>query len=128
MFSLEYLFTCLSKPGGTLLQEISIAKLVEFIRLASTLKADILYAQGPSFNPDHIPAVLEYNVCIFMARSLGLSLTKIDMLWDALKVIIWKQGSQVLEADAGTRFVGQLQADCKLGTPLQSCISCSVIH
>ncbi|KAL1947207.1 hypothetical protein VTO73DRAFT_14168 [Trametes versicolor] len=114
MFSLAFLFDTLSKSAGTLLEDISIAKLVEFLRLASALKPSILYDQGPSFNPEHIPAILEYNVCVFMARSLGLSLTTIDKLWDALKIVVWKQGAQLLEADAGTRFVGQLQEDCKL--------------
>ncbi|OBZ71685.1 hypothetical protein A0H81_08727 [Grifola frondosa] len=93
---------------------IDLSTAIKFIRLASALKPRILHSQTPSWDANHIPAVLPDNICMFLAQRLGLPLQYIDGLWDTFNILVWLDGESLLEVDASPHMHDQIAIDFQL--------------
>lgn len=76
-------------PHKELRQHVTFEKALQFIRLASGLKNDILFGQKPSHNPVEVPDLLPTNVHAFICQALQYPDSYISALWEAFKDTIW---------------------------------------
>ena len=76
-------------PYPELLETVTLEKALQFIRLADSLKRDILFGQKPSHNPENPPETLPDNVHSFLSSALGYPDLYIGGLWTAFRSTIW---------------------------------------
>ncbi len=82
-----------TQPG--LLQHLTLAGLIRFIKCAAALRRDILLAQAGRHPVDIAPEYLPRSIEYFLGEVSGLSQEDLRACWQVLREIIW-DGTLVL--------------------------------
>ena len=77
----------LEQPGLT--KAIRMETAMRFVRLAASLKRDIVHAQGPAYDPTVPPPSLPHNIHTFLGSAVDLSDDFVTGCWKGSKGTIW---------------------------------------
>ena len=77
----------LEQPGLT--KAIRMETAMRFVRLAASLKRDIIHAQGPAYDPTVPPPSLPHNIHTFLGSAVDLSDDFVTGCWKGFKGTIW---------------------------------------
>lgn len=97
-------FRVLNQYDG-LTEVLSIEKVMDFIRLGTLLKQDILATQQPNHNPDTSPTELPQDIRLFLSSATELEEKYVDGCWEALRDVIWRY-----DTNAQTSFALRFEA------------------
>jgi hypothetical protein len=72
-----------------ILSELSLPQVLQFLRLSSYLKDDILLCQPVDVSVDCAPNVLPPSIASFLSEATNIPLSHIDTCWSVLKDDAW---------------------------------------
>lgn len=89
-----------------ILQGLGLDKILQFLRLSSYLKNDILLCQPSHVSVDYAPEILPPSIAAFLSGATGIALGDIDSCWDVLKDDAWEYPSlQTITRDDEDAFI-----------------------
>ena len=86
----------LEQPGLT--KAIRMETAMRFVRLAASLKRDIVHAQGPAYDPTVPPPSLPHNIHTFLGSAVDLSDDFVTGCWKGFKGTIGVMRRKVTQA------------------------------
>ena len=122
MDCLGNLCDALARKSPGLERDIRLSTIAQFIRLAVALKPTILHSQDVSFDPTHIPQVLNGEIQRYLAEQLAVPVATVDSLWEAFRIVVWVDdgngdgAASVLDGESLPRMHGKLEDKFRLGT------------
>jgi hypothetical protein len=78
-----------SLQSDSVLQNLGLQQILQFLRLASLLKDDILLCQPGHVSAESAPEFLPPSIAGFLADATGIPLEQVDHCWDSLRDDAW---------------------------------------
>lgn len=119
MTSIADIYQCLAQYEG-LAQSLTIEKIMDFIRLGTLLKEEILALQRDDHDPADSPSDLPANIRQFLSSATEIQEAFIDGCWGALREVIWNY-----DANAQASFAFEFEAYGHSNTLSKSFLCCS---
>ncbi|KAJ7089594.1 hypothetical protein C8R44DRAFT_892286 [Mycena epipterygia] len=96
------LFSALQRDPDT--TQISLAQIMSFTRLLSTLKHDITLCQPINVPTSHAPAFLPPTIATFISQATDVSLATVPKCWRLLKDDVWSLSQPKLSSEEEDLF------------------------